>query len=399
MDVLISGAGIAGPVLAAWLRRYGYTPTLVERAPAPRPGGQAVDLRGAGRTVVERLGLLDEVRAHRVHERGLAYVDGAGRRVATMPADAFGGEGIVAEIEILRGDLSRILVEATADCEYLFGDRVTGLVEEPEGVRVSFATAKARRFDLVVGADGSHSGVRALAFGDESRYVRHLGAYQTYFTIPEVVDTDGWLEMYNAPGGRVAALRPVPGNAGTAVLMSFRSEPLGYDRRDVDQQKRVLADRFAGAGWRVPQLLDAMWAAPDFYFDAVTQVHLDGWSRGRVVLLGDAGYSPSPLTGLGTSLALVGAYTLAGELASAGGDHAAAFAAYEAALRGYVTQAQQLPPGGVRGFAPRGRLALRMRNASMRMMTRWPFRRLIAGQFAKADAVTLKDYAVARQGG
>ncbi len=399
MDVLISGAGIAGPVLAAWLRRYGHTPTVVERAPAPRPGGQAVDLRGAGRTVVERLGLLDEVRAHRVHERGLAYVNGAGRPVATMPAELFGGEGIVAEIEILRGDLSRILVEATADCEYLFGDWITGLVEEPDGVRVRLERGGERRFDVVVGADGSHSAVRALAFGDESRYVRHLGAYGSYFTIPQTIDTDGWFQMYNAPGGRVAAIRPVPGNAGTAVMLSFRSGPLRYDRRDVEQHKRILADRFAGAGWRVPALLDAMWAAPDFYFDALNQVHLDRWSRGRVVVLGDAGYSPSPLTGLGTSLALVGAYTLAGELATAGGDHTAAFAAYESALRGYVTQAQQLPPGGVRGFAPHGRLAIATRNLSMRMMTRWPLRQLLAGQFGKADAVTLTDYAVARQGG
>jgi 2-polyprenyl-6-methoxyphenol hydroxylase-like FAD-dependent oxidoreductase len=397
-NVLISGAGIAGPALAYWLRRYGFTPTLVERAPVPRPGGQAVDLRGAGRTVVERMGLLDEVRAHRVEERGLAYVDATGRHRARMPVELFGGEGIVAEIEILRGDLSRILVGATADCEYLFGDWITGLSQERDGVRVSFASGATRTVDLVVGADGTHSGVRGLAYGDESRYVRHLGAYTAYFTVPGAVDTGGWFLMYNAPGGRLAALRPEPDHTGATAtrsakaMLSFTSPPLGYDRRDVAAQQRILAERFAGAGWQVPRILDAMADAPDFYFDAVCQVHVDGWSRGRVVLLGDAGYSPSPLTGLGTSLALVGGYLLAGELARADGDHATAFPAYEATLRDYVAQGQKLPPGALRGFLPRTRRDIWLRDRSTRLMTTWPLRRLVAGIFARADAIELPDY-------
>lgn len=165
-DILISGAGVAGPALAYWLRRAGFAVTVVERAPAPRPGGQTVDLRGAGRTVIERMGLMDRARAVSVDQRGLVLVDATGRITARMTADSFGGEGIVSEIEILRGDLGRLLYEATADeVEYLFDDTVTALDEDDEGVTVAFEKAAPRRFGLVVGADGLHSAVRALAFG------------------------------------------------------------------------------------------------------------------------------------------------------------------------------------------------------------------------------------------
>lgn len=393
--VLISGASIAGPALAYWLRRHGFTPTVVEIAPGPRPGGQAVDLRGAGREVVERMGLMPGVREARVDERGVANVDSNGRWVARMPADLFGGEGIVAEIEIMRGDLTRILHDATADeVEYLFADRITELDQGDTGIRVGFASGTVRTFDLVVGADGVHSGVRRLAFGSERDYVKPLGGYTAYFTVPDPGDLDDWFLMYNAPGGRVAGIRPERGGTAKAML-SFTSPPLKYDRRDVHQQRRLLTDAFAGVGWRVPALLDALPDAPDFFFDSICQVHVPNWSRGRVTLLGDAGYCGSPLTGMGTSMALVGAYVLAGELASAGGDHGRAFARYQEVMRDYVRQCQELPPGGIGGFAPQSRLMIWLRNQSMRMMGHWPMRDILARQFQKADAITLPNYATA----
>ncbi|MEV4438659.1 FAD-dependent monooxygenase [Streptomyces sp. NPDC049577] len=392
-DVLISGAGIAGPALAYWLREAGFTVTIVERAPAPRPGGQTVDLRGAGRTVIERMGLMGRAKAESVDQRGLALVDASGRTTARVPADAFGGEGIVSEIEILRGDLARVLHEATLPgTEYLFDDTVTALTEDADGVTVTFEKAAPRRFGLVVGADGPHSVVRGLAFGPEREFVRPLGLYMAWFTTTDAMDLDGWFLMHNAPGGLVASARPgrLPGEIKAGF--SFRSAPIGYDRRDVAAQRELVARRFAGAGWEVPRLLRAMRTSPDFFFDSVGQVRLDGWSRGRVALLGDAGYCASPLTGLGTSLALVGAYVLAGELAAAGGDHRVAFRRYDEVMRPYVSQAQELPPGGVPGFAPSGRLGIRLRDLSMRSMTRWPVRNLLAAQFAKAGDIELPEY-------
>ncbi|MFJ9444516.1 FAD-dependent monooxygenase [Kitasatospora sp. NPDC101235] len=397
-DILVSGAGIAGPALAYWLRRHGFTPTVVERAPAPRPGGQAVDLRGAGRTVIERMGLMERARALCVEQRGMALVDRRGRTTARIPVELFEGEGIVSEIEILRGDLADLLREATDGVEYLWDDTVTALDQDADGVTVTFENAPARRFALVVGADGLHSAVRRLAFPGDGAHHRPLGGYHAWFTVHDpdlALALDGWFLMYNAPGGLVAGARPgrLPGEVKASL--GLRCAPLAYDRRDTAAQRRLLAERFAGAGWEVDRLLAGMHTAGDFAFDSFGQIRLDHYSRGRVALLGDAGYSPSPLTGLGTSLALVGAYLLAGELATAAGDFRTAFARYEELMRPYVTRAQELPPGGLNGYAPDSALMIRLRAASMRWMGRWPLRPVLAAQFAKAGDITLPDYPVA----
>ncbi|MBV9793931.1 MAG: FAD-dependent monooxygenase [Actinobacteria bacterium] len=395
-DILISGASIAGPALAYWLRANGFNPTVVERAPAPRPGGQTVDLRGAGRTVIERMGLMGRARELSLDQRGIAWVNDQGRITARMPMEAHGGEGIISEIEILRGDLGQLLYEASRPgTGYLFDDTITALEQDETGVNVTFEKAPPRRFGLVIGADGLHSVVRGLAFGPESGCVRPLGAYTAWFTAPADFDLGGWYLMHNAPGGRVAAVRPgrLPGEIKSGL--SFRSEPLAYDRRDVAAQQDLLARRFAGAGWETGRLLTAMRSASDFFFDSMGQVHLDRWSAGRTALVGDAGYCPTPLTGLGTSLALVGSYVLAGELAAAGGDHRIAFARYEQVMRPYVTRAQQLPPGGIGGYAPRSRTVIRLRDLNMRLMGHWPMKLLLTGQFSKAGDIELPDYNLA----
>jgi 2-polyprenyl-6-methoxyphenol hydroxylase-like FAD-dependent oxidoreductase len=398
-DILISGASIAGPALAYWLRKRGFNPTVVERAPAPRPGGQTVDLRGAGRTVVQRMGLMDRVRELVLDQRGMAWVNPSGRIGARMPADLFGGEGIVSEIEILRGDLGQVLYEASQPgTEYLFDDTITGLDQDETGVTVSFERAAPRRFGLVIGADGLHSVVRALAFGPEPACVQPIGCYTAWFTAPAGIDLDGWFLMHRAPGGRVVSARPGRRPGEIKAGLSFRSEPIDYDRRDIGSQHDLLARRFAGVGWMAPQLLAAMRTAPDFFFDSMGQVHLDHWSAGRTALVGDAGYCPTPLTGLGTSLALVGAYVLAGELAAAGGDHRIAFSRYEQVIRSYVTESQKLPPGGAAGYAPRSRVAIRLSNASMRTMSHWPMRPLLAKQFSKAAGIDLPGYELVRAG-
>lgn len=374
----------------------GFAVTVVERAPEPRPGGQTVDLRGAGRTVIERMGLMDRARAESVDQHGLALVDSAGRITARLSADSFGGEGIVSEIEILRGDLARLLYEATLpDTEYFFDDTITGIDQDPDGVSVTFEKAAPRRFALVIGADGPHSVVRSLAFGPERDFVRPIDLYTAWFTALDELDLDGWFLMHNAPGGLVVSARPgrLPGEIKAGF--SFRSPPLAYDRRDVAAQQELVARRFAHVGWETPRLLRAMRTAPDFFLDSMGQVRLDSWSRGRVALLGDAGYCATPLTGLGTSLALVGAYVLAGELAAAEGHHGVAFGRYDSVMRPYVSRAQELPPGGAAGYAPSSRLGIRLRDLSMRQMTRRPMRNLLAAQFAKARDIALPEYGLA----
>jgi 2-polyprenyl-6-methoxyphenol hydroxylase-like FAD-dependent oxidoreductase len=393
-DILISGAGVAGPALAHWLCRYGFHPTVVEVAPGLRPGGQAVDLRGAAREVADRMGILEAIRRAHTGTRGMAYVDAANQRLASMPADLLGDSGgAIAEIEILRSDLTGILHAATRDdIEYVFDDAITDLAQDGDGVKVSFQRDQPRRFGLVVGADGVHSRVRQLAFGEESAFTRDLGAYVAIFTTTSHLNLDGWELMHSVPG-RTAALYPVRQTNQAKAAFYFRSPPLDYDHRDLDRQKRLVSEAFAGVGWEVPRLLEAMGEAPDFYFDRISQVHMDHWSAGRVVLVGDAAYGPSPLAGVGTSLALVGAYVLAGELIPAAGDHDAAFARYEEALRNFVTQGQKLAKGNATGLIPRSRSQVWLRNQFIRALPYLPWRRLVAGGVEKAaNAITLKNY-------
>lgn len=345
VEIVVVGASIAGPALAHWLHRRGANVTVVERAPGLRPGGQAVDVRGVAKEVLRRMGLDTAVRAARTETIGAHTVDADGTVLETYRADDDGGDGFIAEIEILRGDLSRVLYDDTRDgVEYLFGDRVTALVQDADGVDVHLASGARRRADLVIGADGLHSGVRETVFGPRERFVRHLGLVLAFYSVPNDFGLDGWyLECQE--GGRSAGLRPIQDATRGMALFSFPAggaDLAGIDHRDVAAQKRLLRDRMAGFGWLAPRILDRLDDAPDFYLDQVAQVVLDRWSDGRIGLLGDAAYSPSPMSGQGTGLALVGAYVLAGELAVAGWDPAAGFAAYEARMRPFVDANQEI---------------------------------------------------------
>ncbi|MFB9831655.1 FAD-dependent monooxygenase [Actinoallomurus acaciae] len=346
-SVLISGASIAGPALAYWLCRYGCDVTVVEKAPALRPGGQAVDFKGpTHRTVLERMGILDDIRRLQTGGRDQTVVDTDGRRLAVIPGEFTGGE-----IEIRRGDLARLLYERTADgCEYVFGDSITSLTETDGGVRVTFERGAPRTFDIVVGADGVHSNVRRLAFGPESEFVHHLGHYYALVD----VGLDGDPVMYNEPG-RMAAL----GGPKAPAFFVFASGPLEYDRFDVGRQKELLIEAYQGGGWRIPEVLARIPGAEEFYLDSISRVEVEHYSRGRVVLLGDAAYA-NTLGGFGTGLAIVGAYVLAGELLAARGDHRTAFARYEEGFRGYAAISRKGNAGPF--LAPPNALRMRMRN-------------------------------------
>jgi 2-polyprenyl-6-methoxyphenol hydroxylase-like FAD-dependent oxidoreductase len=342
--VLVSGASIAGPALAHWLRRRGAEVTVVERAPELRPGGQAVDARGVAKEVIRRMNLDAAVRAARTDTAGAHIVDVDGNVLETFRADDHGGDGFIAEIEILRGDLTRVLHDDTRDgVEYLFGDRIAELTQDADGVDVTFAGGDRRRFDLVVGTDGPHSSLRAMVFGPHERFVRHLGRMMAFYTVPNEFGLDRWLIDYQEPGtGRTAGLRPIQDATRAMAMFSFPAPDLDVDYRDVAAQKRLLRERTAGLGWLAPRILAHLDGTPDFYLDQVAQVVMDRWSNRRVALLGDAAFSSSPLSGAGTGLALVGAYLLAGELAAAGWDPEPAFAAYERRMRPYVEANQQI---------------------------------------------------------
>ncbi|MER7454575.1 FAD-dependent monooxygenase [Nocardia beijingensis] len=340
--VLVAGASIAGPALAHWLHRRGAEVTVVERAPELRPGGQAVDARGVTREVIRRMGLDAAVRAARTETAGAHIVDADGKVLETYRVDDDGGDGFISEIEILRGDLSRVLYDDTReDVEYVFGDRITGLTQDADGVDVAFDSGDRRRFDLVVGADGLHSSLRAMVFGPRERFVRHLGHVLAFYSVPNEFGLDRWLIDYQE-AGRSAGLRPIQDATRAMAMFSFPAGDFDVDYRDVAAQKRLLRERMAGMGWLTSRILAHLDDTPDFYLDQVAQVVMDRWSHGRVGLLGDAAFSSSPMSGQGTGLALVGAYLLAGELAAAGWDPEAGFAGYERRMRSFVEANQEI---------------------------------------------------------
>ncbi|MFD8977227.1 FAD-dependent monooxygenase [Streptomyces sp. NPDC059593] len=396
--VLISGASIAGPALALWLHRYGFAPTVVERAPELRTGGYKVDIRGTAIEVCRRMGVLDEIRTKSTDMRGGSYVDDAGRTIGELPADIFGGR-VEEDDEIMRGDLARILYDRTReDVEYLFDDSIAALDEDADGVTVTFDSGTVRRFDLVVGADGLHSNTRRLVFGEEERFKRHLGAYISIFTAPNHLGLDRW-ETYHAIPQKLLCVYSSSGETDAKNLFIFSApEDVPYNLRDVTEQKRLLADTFAGDGWEVPRLLGHAADADDFYLDSMSLVEMDRWSRGRVVLLGDAAHCSSPASGQGTGLALTGAYVLAGELARAGGDHTVAFARYEERMRPGVEQNQKMAEGFVKEMTVGSKWKIALRMLMVRTLPKTPWKNLIAkkirdGIQSAANAVPIEDYA------
>ncbi|GAA2268397.1 FAD-dependent monooxygenase [Nonomuraea roseoviolacea subsp. roseoviolacea] len=393
--VLISGASVAGPALAFWLRRHGFTPTVVELAPELREGGYKVDLRGVAMQVVERMGMLDAVRRSSTAIRGGSWVARSGKPLATLGPDLIGMRA-PGDDEVMRGDLARLLHEATRDsCEYLFGDTITGLHEGPDGVDVTFRHAPPRRFDLVIGADGLHSTVRRLVFGPEERHVHPLGMHAAVFTVPNHLGLDHWELLYPTPGKVVNVYATRPDTAKAQFV--FPSPAVLPGRYDRAAQQRILAEAFAGVGWESETLLRAMPHSPDFYFTPVSQVRMDHWSAGRVVLVGDAAYSPSPLSGQGTSLALVGAYVLAGELSAAAGDHRAAYAGYREAMRSYVDVNVALGASNAAQMVAGSPMQIKMQTTMMRLVNRLPWKDLAMRPIMKplneaANALTLAAY-------
>jgi 2-polyprenyl-6-methoxyphenol hydroxylase-like FAD-dependent oxidoreductase len=387
-EVLISGASVAGPALAWWLARRGFRPVIVERSGQLRGGGYAVDFRGhVHLRVLEQMGLLDHVRARQTHLSSISYVDHRGRPVASLPPVFFAGD-----VEILRGDLAEVLYQATKDdTEYIFGDSVTSLNQDDDGVHVTFEHAAPRSFSLVIGADGVHSNIRRLAFGPEDAFASGLGMYASIFTTPNFAGLDRAGLLYSTPG-RTAGLFAAGGADRAIAQLYFTAPGLGYDPHDTAGQREIVAKHFADLGWQVPRLMAEMETSSDFYFDTTSQIRMDTWSNGRVALIGDAGYAAGP-GGNGTGNAVVAACILAGELAAASGYHRTAFEAYERRLRGYIAGGQKQAAGSQSFLAPATWSKIRQRNLFFKVLPYLPIKGLISRAATRtATAITLPDY-------
>jgi 2-polyprenyl-6-methoxyphenol hydroxylase-like FAD-dependent oxidoreductase len=328
LQVLISGAGIAGCTLAYWLTRGGHAVTVMERGRSLRSSGSPVDVRGAAVDVVERMNVAQQLREARIQVKGMTLLNQAGRCVTRVNIGALRSSIVPRDMELARGDLARILYEASKnEADYIFGDSVAALVQDETGVDVVFEHSPPRRFDLVVGADGLHSIVRRLVFGDDAAFVRHAGLYAATIPLPGRSDPEGEMFMLNAPG-RLAALHPCQGKP-LAYFVFWQPEISDFDYTNLAQHKSILESAFGDIGWRVPEFLDAVRAASDMYFDSVARVDVANWARGRIVLLGDASSCVS-LFGDGSTLAIAGAYELAKAVTETPANLPAAFSRYQA---------------------------------------------------------------------
>ncbi|SDS11667.1 FAD-dependent monooxygenase [Microlunatus soli] len=387
MKILVSGASIAGPAVAYWLQRYGFEVTVVERAPRLRGGGYPIDIRGTALEVVRRMGIYPQLRAAHVNTRAISFVEPDGAPIASVRPEAFSGGDDESDLEVPRGDLARVLYDATRDgVEYRFNDSIEEMVEDADRVDVRFAGGATEPFDLVVAADGLHSTTRAQVFGPEEPFHRYLGYSFAGFTMPNLFGLSHEALLWNEPG-RAAALYAVndPDTVHAFLNLSL-VEPPFHAFRDPAAQRELVASAFDGDGWWVPRIVQAMRTADDLFFDVISQIRMPRWASGRLVLLGDAAYAPSFLTGQGSSLALVGGYVLAGELATAG-DHQTAVERYEKLVRPFVEQNQDLVSTGDAMMFPSTAQALIERNRIVRQLTTLP-----ADRNAAHSALELPDY-------
>lgn len=370
--VLISGAGVAGPALAFWLNRYGFAVTVVEKAGAPRGGGYPIDVRGTALEVVRRMGILPRLQDAHIDLRRLTFLDGDGSEVTSVKPHSVTGGVAGRDLEVRRGDLTEALHTAVRDdVEFLFNDSIDALDQSSgHGVDVTFRGGSRRTFDMVFGADGLHSRTRAFLFGPEEQFHRYLGYCFAGFTMRNTFGLSDELLMWNTPG-RAAALYAVGDNDDVHALLNFAHPEPPFDAfRNPEAQRDLVAAVFADAGWEVPGMLAAMHDADDLFFDGVSQIRMPRWSRGRIALVGDAAYAPSFLTGQGSSLALVGAYMLAGSLADR--DHTAGFAAYEHHTREFVTANQDQVGEGDATLFPTTARGLEQRNDMLRNLSAMP---------------------------
>lgn len=385
--VLISGASIAGPTLGFWLAKYGFEVTIVERSKSLRLGGQNLDVRGAGRAVVRMMGIEKEILAANTGEIGLQFVNRNNEVEAEFPAE--GNDSFTSEAEILRGDLVNILYDCTKNnVKYVFGKYITAIHQDSDKIEVTFSDNHSEWFHLLIAADGVRSTTRKIIFGNEPE-LKFLGLYNAWYTIPRIERDTQWARWYTAQGSRVMVLRP--DNHGTIrASFSFLSDDEKFLSQSDSEQKKVLKDKLSGAGWEEDRLMKEIDDNNEVYFDGISQVMAPRWFDGRTGMIGDAAYCPTPLTGMGTTLAMVGAYLLAGELYRHD-KHEDAFAAYEKRMRPFVEKVQKLPPGVPWLAHPKSKLGVTVVNKAAALLASRPVKMIGKLLSSKEKDVTKDD--------
>ena len=390
-NILISGAGIAGLTLAYWLKKFGFNPVIVEVAARLREGGYAIDFWGAGYDVAERMNIIPGLEKADLKMSDFAFVDENNKRRGGMDYQKLKKLMNGRAFTLLRSDLSKVIYDhLDKDIEIIFGDSIHTIEQSEEEVIVSFINGGIRSFDLVVGADGLHSNVRNLVFGDEAQFEKYYGYYTASFTIEGGVADGTSFLTYNIPYKQAAVYSLNDHKAATFFIFTSPSK-LSYDHHDIEKQKEILRNEFQNAGWKCPELLSKMDTAPDFYFDVVSQIKMDRWSQDRVSLAGDACDCPSLLSGQGSTLAIVGAYILAGELKEANGNYKIAFDRYQTIFKPFIDSKQKIAQNFAKSLVPKSKFGIWLRNTFTNLMFLPFVSKLFIRQFMD-DKLKLKDY-------
>jgi 2-polyprenyl-6-methoxyphenol hydroxylase-like FAD-dependent oxidoreductase len=360
--ILISGASIAGLSAAYWMNRLGCQVTVVEIASQPRTNGAAIDIRGGTADVIKRMGIYDELKASRLHVELIEFKNSDDTIARSMPTGNEDAELPDDDIEIERDKFISILYnDLKNDVEFIFNDNITALDETEDDIKATFKSGAERSFDLVFGCDGSHSGVRKIWFGEESEYTHFLEAYFSITTVNKLLIKQKTMQMYNEPDKSI--MLNAYNNKTDIIFCFFSEKEVSYDYRDIAQQKKIIAEQFAGLGWRTMELLEEVRGLENFYFDKFCQIKMPSWTKGRVALVGDAGYCASPAAGMGASLSISGAAALADALVKNNGDFELAFEDYNKNLRPFIEEIQATAELNVRqNFIPRTEEAIRRRN-------------------------------------
>jgi len=390
-NILISGAGIAGTTLAWWLKKFGFNPTLIEIAPALREGGYAIDFMGAGYDVAEKMGIIPALKEVDINFSKLVFVDSNNKEKGSMNYQKIKDFLNDRAFTLLRSDLAKMIYQSLdKDVEIIFGDTITNIAQNENEVSVTFQSGTTKNFDLLVGAAGLHSKVRSLVFGNETQFEKYFGYYTSSYTIDDFSLGNHTFSMYNVPYKQVAVYSN-SGNKTTTFFIFTSPEKLSYPYHDIGKQKQILKTEFENSGWMCPQLLSGIDSTTDFYFDSISQIKMDSWYKGRITLVGDAGYCPSLLSGKGSTLAMVGAYILAGELKQANGDYKAAFKQYEVIFKPFMDKKQKAAQFFAKSFVPKSNFGIWLRNVTFKLMSSSLFSKLFLNQF-KDSELQLKEY-------